>query len=78
MKKKLFLTTLFLILQIVMASIPGNPAYVRASTTEETPGIQPHAENIGYKYKIINGRPHKRLWSYTKNKWLEPGWTPVS
>lgn len=37
--------------------------------------IQPYANQTGYKYKVINGRLYKRLWSYTYNRWEEPYWT---
>jgi len=76
MKKKLFLTALFLTLQIITTSIPCSHATVKAAATEN-PGIQPYNKKTGYKYKKINGRLYKRLWSFSQNKWLEPEWTPV-
>lgn len=35
------------------------------------------AENVGYKYKVINNKLYKRLWSYTRNQWVDSKWTPV-
>lgn len=37
--------------------------------------ITPYGNITGYKYKILNGRQWKRLWSYTYNKWMDPAWT---
>ena len=49
----------------------GNAAKTVAAVSE----IQPYANQTGYKYKEINGRLYKRLWSYTYNRWEEPNWT---
>lgn len=40
-------------------------------------GIQPYSNQTGYKYKTVNGRLYKRLWSYTYNRWEEPNWSPA-
>lgn len=77
MKKKLFLTALFLVLQIVPFNITGNSSAIIKCSAAELSNIQPYEINTGYKYKRINGRLYKRLWSYKQNKWLEPEWTPV-
>lgn len=37
--------------------------------------ITPYGNITGYKYKILNGRQWKRLWSYTYNKWVDRAWT---
>lgn len=77
MKKKIILTSLFLTLSITSVNIiPVSPTDIKA-TAAEVPSIQPYSENAKYKYKIINGKMHRRLWSYSQNKWLEPNWTPV-
>ncbi|MCI9079632.1 MAG: hypothetical protein HFH68_12065 [Lachnospiraceae bacterium] len=77
MKKKLFIAALFLNLSVTPAiSSLYSTSVVKAAETEN-PGIQPYTEKTRYKYKVINGRLHKRLWSFEHNKWLEPKWTPV-
>lgn len=77
MKKKLFLTALFLNLSVVPSIISPYDAFTTKALASEVPGIQPYAEETGYKYKIIDGKLHKRLWSFKYNKWLEPKCTPV-
>ena len=32
-------------------------------------------EELYNKYKIINGKKYKRLWSADKNAWIDPYWT---
>ncbi len=34
--------------------------------------IETLAEHTGYKYMIIDGVKYKRLWSYSKNCWIDP------
>lgn len=77
MKKKLFLTALFLNLSVVPSIIPPYCTFATKALASEVPGIQPYTEETGYKYKVINGKLHKRLWSFKYNKWLEPKWTLV-
>ncbi len=35
----------------------------------------PYSETTGYKYKYINGVKYKRLWSYTRQEWIDKHWT---
>lgn len=44
--------------------------FVPKAVAAEAPGIQPYNNTTGYKYKVINGKLYKRLWSYKHNKWL--------
>lgn len=41
----------------------------------ENSGILSRAEETGYKYKIMNGKQYKRLWSYTYARWIDNDWT---
>ena len=41
----------------------------------EVQTINPRSGNVYYKYKIINGKKYKRLWSADKNAWVDPYWT---
>lgn len=40
-------------------------------------GKMARAEETGYKYKIMDGKQWKRLWSYTYGRWVDPDWTLV-
>ncbi len=77
MKKKLFIAALFLNLSVTPAIISLYGNYVVKATETENQGIQPYTEKTGYRYKKVNGTTYKRLWSYTKQKWLELEWTLV-
>lgn len=77
MKKKLFLTALFLNLSVVPSIIPPYGTFTTKALASEVPEIQPYSDIKGYRYKKVNGKTYKRLWSYTNNKWLEPKWTLV-
>jgi len=41
---------------------------------ETPPQITPFAEQTGYRYMYINGYKHKRLWSYTYDRWIDEYW----
>lgn len=76
MKKRLLITALLLSLAIT----PFNQSTINAATTEQTvvpQTIQPRGNQTGYKYKSMNGKLYKRLWSYTYNRWEDPEWTLV-
>ena len=45
--------------------------------TTRSSEITPQAEETGYKYKIMNGKQYKRLWSYTYARWIDKKWTLV-
>lgn len=77
MKKKLFLIALFLNLSAVPSIISPYDTFTTKVLAAEVPDIQPYYNISGYRYKTINGKLYKRLWSYTDNKWLEPKWTAV-
>ena len=47
------------------------------TTSSEYNSVEPKTELTGYKYKDINGVLHKRLWSYTYNRWIDSHWTPA-
>ncbi len=77
MIKKLLTGFLLLLLLLfpLYTSIQAAPSIpLNASSMQ---GIQPRINYTGYKYKTINGKRYKRLWSYTYNRWEEPNWTPV-
>lgn len=46
-------------------------------TSMEEDAITPRGEITEYKYKYIGGVKYKRLWSVTRNCWVDPAWTPA-
>lgn len=77
MKKKLLMgiLSLLILFSTLPASVQAEPSIsLRTSSSQE---IQPRKNRTGYKYKTINGKRYKRLWSYTYNRWEEPDWTPA-
>lgn len=77
MSKKIItaiLSTLVL-LSIPPVSVQAAPSILPATSSPHK--IQPRENQTDYKYKTINGKLYKRLWSYTYLRWEEPYWTPV-
>ena len=74
MKKKQFKKNFAKILLIV--SIVVCPNLVKADVVEQPmPSnhevrIEPRADEIRYRYKIIDGKVYKRLFNYSKNEWI--------
>ena len=75
MKKTVFVLGLTLLLSIVPVDLSGNSCPVAKTAEAADSGIQPYSNKTGYKYRIIDGKLYKRLWSYTYNRWEEPRWT---
>lgn len=70
---------IFKVLCIVLSIVPAiffNPTITKTATAT-VPDIQPYTNQTGYKYRLIDGKLYKRLWSYTYNRWEEPSWTPA-
>lgn len=77
MKKKLFIPVVCLLL--LTAAPVTVPADIRcmAGIQAKIPAVQPYSSDTEYRYKCINGIWHKRLWSNSENRWIDPKWTPV-
>lgn len=48
-------------------------AYASSANTiyvEKTVSISPRAEKTEWKYRMVNGKGQKRLWSITYSKWF--------
>lgn len=45
-------------------------------SSEEEPVINPRADIIKWRYKNINGHVYRRLYNYTKHKWIG-NWEPI-
>ncbi len=73
----LFIFVLSLNAAVTVVSAQENlPVEIENTTGGETT-ITPRGEVTGYRYKYINGRKYKRLWSYTGGYWIDPYWTPA-
>lgn len=59
-----------------LSAVPftGSSVAVEAATA---PSDDTQADQIGYKYRSINGYLQKRRWNYTKGVWVDPYWTPA-
>lgn len=76
MKKRILITTFLLLLTITPITTSVKSAVMKDPTATFS-DMQPYANQTGYKYKIIDGKLYKRLWSYTYNRWEESKWTLV-
>lgn len=47
--------------------------HISCAAASET--VMPLADSIGWRYKTINGKLYKRLYNYTKKKWVGD-WIP--
>lgn len=50
--------------------------FVRYTEAEASMEVT-RAEETGYKYKIVDGKLYKRLWSYTYGRWIDDDWILV-
>lgn len=73
MKKRLLIPIFYLLLTTIHTNtfIDGKITNV----TIRNHYIQPYNNTTGYKYKTMDGKIWKRLWSYTYNRWEDPEWT---
>lgn len=56
-------------LSCCLTGVVAGPAYA-ASLPDDESGIETHAEETQWKYRIYGGRLQRRLWSNTYEKWL--------
>ena len=71
--KKIIFTT---ILVFSFAFVSDSWAPVYASTNESCNLVSNRADDIQYRYKIINGKLYKRLYNYSTGEWIGD-WIPV-
>lgn len=64
--RNLILSTM---LSSCLIGVTAGPAYA-ASLPDDESGIEVHAEQTEWKFRVYNGKYQKRLWSITNNKWL--------
>ena len=77
MKKKICMILLCFITLFSPITVAAQTAPATETMQVSNPDVQPCAENTEYRYKQINGKWHKRLWSNTYNRWIDPEWIPV-
>ncbi len=80
MKKILKMKLINLLAVIMFLSVLSIKTYAFEYLREpiqikESSEVQFRAEETGYKYKIMNGKQYKRLWSYTYARWIDEDWT---
>ena len=57
--------TLAVLSAMPVASFAAVPESEPASTS-----IEPRADEIGYRYRILDGKLQRRLWNYTDGCWI--------
>ena len=68
-KMKNFLVCL-LVSILVLSNISNDVYAVSQVTTYNIEEIKPHAEEVKWYYRDVNGRKQKRLWSRTYGHWI--------
>ncbi|HBC99759.1 MAG TPA: hypothetical protein DC053_11085 [Lachnoclostridium sp.] len=71
------LLAIIMLLSFLPTKIYASEYQIGQMQTNESFNISSRAEEKGYKYKIMNGRQYKRLWSYTYARWVDKEWTLV-
>lgn len=77
-KKKLLTCITIMCLCMLLSPLSvfaSNTILFSEGTNTSNEVIIPRGNITGYKYKILNGKQWKRLWSYTYNKWMDAKWT---
>ncbi len=74
--KKIILTGLFSCI-LSSATFPCVAKTPELYATEITNQISPRADNLEWRFKIINGLLHRRLYNATRNIWVGD-WEPVN
>lgn len=69
LKTKLYLIICTFFISLIIAT----PVYAESisfdsNTVHSAPSIR--KDNIGWRYKVINGILYKRLYNYSKNEWI--------
>lgn len=59
--------------KISVTALPLSDAQAYSSDS----GISPLSDNIGWRYKVINGKMYKRQFNYSTNQWIG-NWILVS
>lgn len=79
MYKKTFKVAM--VAMVISMLIGGVPAHAACGQSESVnfeylgaSEITPRAEITGYIYRVYNGEYQKRLWSYTRNCWIDKAW----
>lgn len=62
-------------LTLTTSAFAVNSDCVSINAAPPSYGDEPMAEEVVWVYAPINGVEHKRLWSYTRGKWLTD-WIP--
>lgn len=76
--RKLFIL-LFIILTLCSVCLPAYAAVPAASPeTVAEENIEPRADVIVIKYRVVNGAYQYRRWNETRGYWVDPYWIDVT
>lgn len=72
--KKVFMVSSLSVTLLSMSQLPAVTSVVFAGeqtvSAAAQSSISPRAEETVYKYRVVDGKLQKRLWSLTYGKWL--------
>lgn len=70
---KKFIFVVFLILGFVLVPASYSSVYAITNSISDS---EARSDDIGYRYKFIDGILHKRLYNYSKHVWIGD-WIPA-
>ena len=83
MKKKILLA--LGVAALLASSIPAGFAadfaqapVAAVSTNSEVNGVEPRADIIEYKYRILGDKRQYRRWNATRGYWVDPEWIDLN
>lgn len=75
MKSKILLMACVFVM--ALGSVSNVVAAETVAVGEEEIPVERRGEVTEYRYKVVDGIMYKRLWSITRNCWVDPYWTRV-
>lgn len=73
-KKQILLYAIAAIFTVQAVTLSGGGFLYRFATPyvqlQHTESVSPYAEETVWVHRMYNGKEQKRLWSYTKGRWL--------
>ncbi len=75
MKTRRFFLTFLFAAALTLSAVPCRTEAMEPPATSEE-RISPRADNVVWFYKTIDGKPYRRPYSKSQNKWIGD-WEPV-
>ncbi len=71
MKRKSLKKTGFAVV-LTLAALSAMPvvSFAAEAPAPASATIEPRADEIGYKYRLLDGKLQRRLWNYTTGQWI--------